>query len=547
MVSGPLEAFRDQVPLLEYQKQWVRDGSKHKIVRKGRQTGFSFAASLRAVLQSIERRTTWVFLSKGERQSRLLMDKVGQHVQALNVVAQFSESNFMEGTSIKQLEVRFPNGSVIYGLPANPDTARGYTGYITLDEFARHLDADKIYEALYPTITRGYSVEIISTPNGKQGKYYQIAKAAGLVEGEDGDPASNWSTHQVDIYDATIQGLADMVPVSDDRLDAKWIEMVRPAFLARGINPTLAMLRFVAELRSGVDEEVWLQEFCGQFISTAENFFPPELVQACLKAEASIDAPLELLASEPGEFFLGIDIGRHQDRTVLWLDRVTTATVHDLAGREAPKRISTTRRITTLHRTPFQEQLSVIHETMNSRKSGGQMLVRRACIDATGMGGPLAEALATEFGGRVEPVVFTAPVKEDLAFRTLRKGQGGEIELPDNDAIRRAFGAVKKVVTVAGAIRFDSERTEAGHADEFWAKSLADLAADPIAPPAACAGRDEVEEEPRRPSVFDDHSRDRDEEVGAVREPPLDGEPPVHAGLLENARPGFFGMRRFWR
>jgi phage FluMu gp28-like protein len=238
------------------------------------------------------------------------------------------------------------------------------------------------------------------------------------------------------------------------------------------------MVRYVAELRSGIDEEAWLQEFCCQFISTAENFFPPELVQACIKPEASVECPLELLASEPGEFFIGIDIGRHQDRTVLWLDRVSTAMVHDLAGREVAKRISTTRRVTTLHRTPFEAQLDVMRETMKVRKTGGGTLVRRACIDATGMGGPLAEALQAEFGGRVEPVVFTAPVKEDLAFRTLRKGQSGEIELPDNEAIRRAFGAVKKVVTVAGAIRFDSERTEAGHADEFWAKSLADLAAD---------------------------------------------------------------------
>jgi phage FluMu gp28-like protein len=406
------------------------------------------------------------------------MDKVGQHVQALNVVAQFSESNFMEGTSVKQLEVRFPNGSVICGLPANPDTARGYSGHITLDEFAFHADADKIYGALYPTITRGYGLEVISTPNGKQGKFYELAKAAGLVDGEDADPACNWSAHTIDIYQAAAQGLADMVPMSDRALDAKWLEMIRLAFLERGINPTARMLRFVAELRSGMDEEAWLQEMCCQFLSTAENFFPPELVQACIKAGASIDAPLELLASEPGEFFLGIDIGRHQDRTVLWLDRASTAVVHDLAGREVLKHISTARRVTTLHRTPFQDQLDVMREVLHCRKSGGEMLVRRACIDATGMGGPLAEALVAEFGGRVEPVVFTAPVKEDLAFRTLRKGQSGEIELPENEAIRRAFGAVKKVVTVGGAIRFDSERTEAGHADEFWAKALCDLAAD---------------------------------------------------------------------
>ena len=81
------------------------------------------------------------------------MEKVQEHIQSCGIVAQACESTFFEGTLIKQLEVRFANGSVIYGLPANPDTARGYTGHVTLDEFAFHTDADKIYSALYPTIT----------------------------------------------------------------------------------------------------------------------------------------------------------------------------------------------------------------------------------------------------------------------------------------------------------------------------------------------------------------------------------------------------------
>jgi phage FluMu gp28-like protein len=51
-----------------------------------------------------------------------------------------------------------------------------------LDEFAFHLDARKVYEAIEPSITRGYSLEIISTPNGQQGEYHKLAKAAGLVD-----------------------------------------------------------------------------------------------------------------------------------------------------------------------------------------------------------------------------------------------------------------------------------------------------------------------------------------------------------------------------
>ena len=186
--EGPkpiLETLGPALQLLPYQRRWVEDNSPLKIVVKARQIGYSFAASIRAVLECLKRKTTWIFLSKGERQSRLLMEKVQEHVQSCGILAQACESTFFEGTLIKQLEVRFSNGSVIYGLPANPDTARGYSGNVTLDEFAFHSEANKIYTALFPTITRGYSIEVISTPNGQQGKFYEIAKAAGLVESGD--------------------------------------------------------------------------------------------------------------------------------------------------------------------------------------------------------------------------------------------------------------------------------------------------------------------------------------------------------------------------
>ena len=518
--------------LLPYQRRWVEDDSHLKIVVKARQIGYSFAASIRALLECLKRKTTWIFLSKGERQSRLLMEKVQEHTKSCGILARACESSFFEGTLIKQLEVRFANGSVIYGLPANPDTARGYSGNVTLDEFAFHADADKIYSALFPTITRGYSLEVISTPNGQQGKFYELAKAAGLIEQESGVRSQEsgetgsslvtrhsslaWSGHRVDIYEAIRQGL--------------------------NIDFEL--------LRAGCDDETsWQQEYCCQFVSTAENFIPPALVAQCASAEATTDCPPKSLASaplpglEPGssqvgahgpvppgtwgghalvgshggaplpaDFYLGIDIGRRHDRTVFWVDCVTADVGADRVadhGRQesdtgtpwrAPTaRVAVARLVRTFANTPFAEQLAYARELLSMRRVGGPLgvpgagqalppqspgeyLIRRACIDATGMGAPLAESLQQEFGPRVEPVMFTAAVKEDMAYRVRRRLEQRLDLLPDAPQIARAFGAVKKLVTLAGNTRFDAERTDLGHADEFWAKALADLAAEqPVA------------------------------------------------------------------
>lgn len=448
---------------------------------KARQTGYSFAAALRAVLQCLKRKSVFILLSKGERQSRLLMEKVAEHVQAMGVAAKQAESSFMEGTLTKQLEIRFPNNSVIYGLPANPDTARGYSGNVTLDEFAFHADADKIYSALFPTITRGYSLEVISTPNGQQGKYYELAKAAGLVEGQPRKPDCKWSAHGVDIYEAVKQGL---------KLD-------------------------VAALRAGMDDdETWQQEYMCQFVATAENFIPPQLVAECTSTLANADTFLLALVNSENEFFLGIDIGRHKDLTVFWLDELSelSKTAVEVGGSNlaalslngrAPM-VARACLVHTLHNTPFADQLRLARELLSLKSLMRKgPLIRRASIDATGMGAPLAEALTQEFGGRVEPVTFTMAGKEDMAYRVKRRMEQHLDLLPDLPEIRQAFGAVKKITTATGNIRFDAERTELGHADQFWAKALADLAAS-TGVAAASAGRDaKPEDAPRHGSVWE--------------------------------------------
>ncbi len=184
LATGPAR-LKSAIPVLPYQERWIKDDSQLKVAAWSRQSGKSFAAALRATLKCLERRTQYIILSKGERQSRLFMEKVKDFCLVFKELKALPEFAEIPETEEKAMEVYFPhNRSRIIGLPANPDTARGYTGHIVLDEFAFHGDAHKIYAACFPIITRGYSIEIISTPNGTAGKFYEIAKQAGLVSGD---------------------------------------------------------------------------------------------------------------------------------------------------------------------------------------------------------------------------------------------------------------------------------------------------------------------------------------------------------------------------
>ena len=401
------------VPLHAYQHELFHDDARFQFWLMARQTGKSFTASLKIADHAVATGQTWVCLSAGERQSKELMEKVKMHLEALGIAASAIEEDFFDDAETKQLMIRLPNGARIIGLPANPDTARGFSANVFLDEFAFHRDSEKIWRALYPTITRGYRLIIATTPQGKSNRAYR------LWSSED----NGFSKHLIDIYAAVNGGLT---------LD--------PDELRRGID----------------DEEAWQQEYLCQFIDEASAFLTYDLIAACESDTGKLDSELD---ASHGPIFVGIDIGRKRDLTVIWvLQKVGDVFV--------------TRQVRCLDKMPYRQQAEVIAQVITAGHP------YRVCIDATGIGNQLAEGLAYDFGGVVEPVVFTNEVKKDLAHRVLPVMQDRRLRLPIDSTIREDLHSVKKVTTAAGNIRFDAERTKDGHADRFWAMALALHAAD---------------------------------------------------------------------
>jgi phage FluMu gp28-like protein len=403
---------------------WVNDRSRRKITRKSRRIGYSFAEGFAKVLACLERPgTTSIVLSRGERQAKQFIEEsVAPHIRALGVIAQYIDAD-LPGTSIHKQEVRIGDSKII-ALPANPDTARSYEGDVTLDEFAFHKDARKIYEAIAPSITRGFSLSVISTPNGQQGAYYELAKEAGLVDGR--ASTDRWSPHSTTLIEAIAQGCLD---INGNVLDAEEIR------------------------RDCMDEEMYLQEYLCQFLSTASQFIPPELFEANVSDEASAQRP----SLEARNLFCGWDVARHKDLSVLWfLELVGDVTV--------------TRGIVEFSKEPTPNQIREARAFMSQ--------CRRMCIDKTGMGLAIFEAVEEKFSGQVEGIIFTITNKELMAVHAKRRMEARKTRIPDTDMIRNSFRSVKKTVTATGQARFDAEHdAKYGHADHWWAYCLAEHAA----------------------------------------------------------------------
>ena len=156
-----------------------------------------------------------------------------------------------------------------------------------------------------------------------------------------------------------------------------------------------------------------------------------------------------------GELYIGVDVGRRHDLTVIWV-------LEKLGG------YYFTRRVIELKNTKFSDQEDILWPIIASRK------VRRCCIDSTGLGMQLAERAQEKFGiYRVEAVTFSAPVKAELAYPVRSLMEDRALKIPEKREIRADLRGVKKETTASGNIRFTADTGPDGHSDRFWALALA--------------------------------------------------------------------------
>lgn len=397
--------------LLPYQQNWVHDPSRFKIGLWSRQTGKSFATAAEAVLHcQLHPGTLWVVLSAGERQAIEWMRKAKQWAEAVQLaLAAYDETRPSGNALMTRAEITFANKSRIVAIPANPDTARGYSANLILDEFAIHERPWDIWAAIYPSITNPLSGEkllrIVSTPKGMGNKF------ADLWHKNDA-----YSKHKVTILDAQAQGL----PVD------------------------------VETLRAGVDDpDIWAQEYLCEFIDTSSVLLPYDLIAGCESAQSPTLGDLP----EDTPLYIGMDVGRSKDLTVIHVGAKLNGILHLV-------------RTEILRNTPFAEQLQTVCTLAADPR------VKRCAIDATGIGAMLAEEARRALGGKVEPFTFTQKTKAEAYTALKRTFEEKTLRIPAERDLREDLHAVQRNVSSGGAVTYSAARSEDGHSDRAAALAL---------------------------------------------------------------------------
>ena len=206
-------------------------------------------------------------------------------------------------TSDSESRLRFDNGAEILSLPQNPDTIRGFTGTVFLDEAAHYRNSKAIYEAIFPTITRGGKLRICSTPLGQSGLFWDLWN---------NDKNKFWK-YKLNINKAFKEGL--LLYDEDGNIAG-------PEFL-----------------RANMDEEAYRRQYLCEFIDESSSYFPFSLIYNCIG----------LWRGGAGGRYLGVDIGRKRDFTVICV-------VEELGGTFG------VRKLEVLKRVNYETQKKVIRQ-----------------------------------------------------------------------------------------------------------------------------------------------------------------------------------------
>jgi len=416
---------------MTYQAAWINDTAHLKIVEKSRQIGLSYADSYDSVRKAaqIKGRDVWV-MSRDEVQAKQYILYCKRWSNVLHYAAEdHGEQVFTmdNGKPVKIQVLSFASGANIYALSSNPDAIVGKTGHVKLDEFALHKEQRQLYAVAKPVIQWGGTLSIISTHRGVNTQFNQI-----ITDIKQRGNKMGWSLHTIPIQKAVDQGIVEKINAATGKNES------REEWLAR-------------QRAECLDEESWLQEYCCVPADEASAFISYDMITACEDDAAAKDFAYLEKCTNP--LYIGYDVARTKHLSVI--------DVEEKVGDVFWERM----RI-ELQNKSFAEQEFELSRLM------ALPMVRRVCIDATGLGMQLAERAVERYGYRAEGVRFSGPVKEQLAFplraahedRTLRYGR--------DEKLRADLRGIKKETTIAGNIRFIGE-SEDSHCDRFWGKALA--------------------------------------------------------------------------
>lgn len=407
---------------LDYQLDWIYDPSAVAIALKARQIGFSDGTAGRCIFWGHYSRRPQIVISASQNLADELLATVRTHCEILAALGNRAANQFKTNNSQC---IEWKTGGRVIALSASERTSRSFHGDVYFDEFAFHMQPERLWAAAAPMASNGdWRLRVISTPNGAQGKFHEWCTQ--LPKG--------WSLHETDINKAEKQGKA----VDREKL----LQLV------------------------GGDERLFNEAYLCQFLDASLQYFPTSLVTLAREWVGKMP-PLTY-----ARWFAGLDVGRMVDISAL------SATALD-------ENVAWLLAVMTAQRTKFSEQQTMVRharevfqwEKIAVDQTGLGAGLAESMVEEWGE----SEVIPVQFTAPVKEELFTR------TFRWLKNGAVRLPKDDTGATIARQLIAARRVVTKQGQVVYRFGQDGQSHSDELCSFMLSlNLAGEP--PPARGVG-----------------------------------------------------------
>jgi len=514
-VPGFVDAFTKDMEgkvsgMYDYQVEHMLDKSSFRHRDKSRQVGYSYVFSAESLAKvHLKTYQTSIFISMNQdeanekiRYAESLYDAIPTEFKKALVVRNKQSLEFQSGKTTNR----------ILSFPQRQPRGKGLNTDVYLDEFAHMRDAQAIYTASTPVITRGSGVLTVgSTPLGKSSLHYKI--------GSEKENFAMFSRMNVPWWwcpdflrsDVDVNEARKLAPnmSTDDRV------------MMFGNTKLYAIYKSNPKLEFKQEYEIY-------YIDSSISYFSLDLIRSCVysdidgnELEDNID-PSEIPESwKPYTDKTGKEIvpdtimGRYdkdKKRKVIWkgfvedlyffdeedfklrindlvsLVRMDIAVrgwgrhlffgydvgrVNDSAELSLFEEIEfgdfnlhVERMCLGLYDIPFYLQEYAINKILSSISVEGGM------VDATGMGSQLGENIA-RIHSQIIPVKFTPERKGLWARRFKQRLEDRTIGLIDDKRSITQIHSIRRKISEYSNVKYEAEQNTEHHGDKFWSKALA--------------------------------------------------------------------------
>jgi phage FluMu gp28-like protein len=466
--------FQQKDLLLDFwQDAYIKSFARFIAIVKSRRVGWSFICSLKGLIKAMDPDRvgyTKQFVSYNEEDA---LEKISYAKQFYDSMPECDAKKKLVTDNKSMLCFQDKNGitqSRLISIPCRPPRGKG--GDISLDEFAIYNAKMQklVYDAALPVISRGGTIEMGSSPLGKIGQFYDI-----LVDKERYDYERYnipwWFCRDLCVDVPTAVKIAPELS-TEERVETFGTKILKMIF-------------------QNSDIDTFQQEFECMFIDSSESYISLDLIYENTPGKRESDIDLSLCEKMSDEeyweynrgidfqaykdldtailnyrpeyhgktLFLGYDVGRHKDLSVLFL-----------MGRTADGKKRDFARIELKNETYKKQKEMII-------KAYKELPIFRGKIDRTGIGDNIYEDVHAVVGDRVEGVQFTQESKEILAIDVKRGLEQKEFLLSNDKDFHMQIHSIKRIDRGGGKhFSYDASRDDKGHADSFWAWALANSA-----------------------------------------------------------------------